>query len=378
MRFLVWGAGAIGGTIGARLAVGGHDVTLVDVAAEHVEAITANGLRITGPVAPCHVRLPAFLPGDLVGEWDTIILATKAHHTALAVRVLAPHLAGQGCVISAQNGLNERIIAQVVGPRRTVGAFVNFGADYIAPGEIHYGGRGAVVLGEIDGQVTPRIEGIHRAWLDFDDRAIVTDNIWGFLWGKEAYGAMLFVTALCNESIADALAMPEFRDVYIGVAREAVAVATARDVTPEPFDGFDPRAFLPDAPREAAEESIDALVAFNRKSAKTHSGIWRDLAIARPGHPQASHGSGRPGRPHRRARPCSRCTDAPVCPFAGPGPCGGAGEPVAIGRYAAGTRLGAELSTAPSRQRWPAPRTGPRLARRGSTATPDARGNRSR
>lgn len=279
MRFLVWGAGAIGGTIGARLAVAGHDVTLVDVVAEHVAAINEHGLRITGPVAPCHVHVPAVMPGDLSGEWDTIILATKAHHTALATRVLEPSLAARGCVVSAQNGLNELTIADIVGEARTVGAFVNFGADYIAPGEIHYGGRGAVVLGEIDGRITSRVQAIHRAWLDFDDRAIVTDNIWGYLWGKEAYGAMLFVTALTNESIADALAMPGFRDVYIGVAREALAVATARGVTPEPFDGFDPTAFLPGATREAAEASIDALVAFNRRSAKTHSGIWRDLAV---------------------------------------------------------------------------------------------------
>ena len=61
-------------------------------------------------------------------------------------RALIPHLTADGCVISAQNGLNELAIARVVGEPRTVGAFVNFGADYLEPGVIHYGGRGAVVL----------------------------------------------------------------------------------------------------------------------------------------------------------------------------------------------------------------------------------------
>ena len=279
MRFLVWGAGAIGGTMGAHMARSGHDVTLVDAAVDHVAAINAEGLRIAGPVAPCHVRLEAFTPDAVTGEWEAVMLATKAHHTEAAVLALRPHLAPSGCVISAQNGLNELAIAEAVGASRTVGAFVNFGADYMEPGVIHYGGRGAVVVGEIDGHVGPRVEAIRDAWLDFDDRARVTRNIWGFLWGKEAYGAMLFVTALANESIADALAMPEFRDVYIGVAREALAVASARGVTPEPFDGFDPAAFLPSADGMAAERSLDALVAFNRRSAKTHSGIWRDLAV---------------------------------------------------------------------------------------------------
>jgi len=279
MKFLIWGAGAIGGTMGAHLARAGHDVTFVDAVEEHVAAIGRAGLRITGPLSELTVRAPAFTPDTLAGRWDTIVLATKAHHTETAARALLPHLSADGCVISAQNGLNEIAIASIAGATRTVGAFVNFGADYLEPGVIHYGGRGAVVVGEIDGRVTPRVVAIRDAWLDFDDRAIVTPNIWGYLWGKEAYGAMLFATALANESIADALAMPAYRDLYIALAGEMLAVATARGVVPEAFDGFDPAAYLANAAPDAAARSLDDLVAFNRRSAKTHSGIWRDLAV---------------------------------------------------------------------------------------------------
>jgi len=56
-------------------------------------------------------------------------------------------------------------------------------------------------------------------------------------------------------------------------------VARARDITPEGFNGFDPHAFAPDADRATAEASLDEMVAFNRRSAKTHSGIWRDIAV---------------------------------------------------------------------------------------------------
>jgi 2-dehydropantoate 2-reductase len=160
-----------------------------------------------------------------------------------------------------------------------MGCFVNFGADYLEPGLIQYAGRGAVVLGEIDGRVTPRIGELHRAFRDFDDGAIVTTNIWGYLWGKLAYGAQLFATALTNDSIADALADPRYRDVYVEVAREVMRVARARHITPEGFNGFDPYAFAPDAERGVAERSLDEMVAFNRRSAKTHSGIWRDIAV---------------------------------------------------------------------------------------------------
>ncbi len=145
MRFLVWGAGAIGGTLGAYLARAGHEVTFVDTDADHVSAIDAVGISITGPIAEFMQLVPAFTPESLSGRWDTIILATKAHHTEAATRALAPHLSDDGCVVSAQNGLNELTIARIVGEARTVGSFVNFGADYIEPGVIHYGGRGAVV-----------------------------------------------------------------------------------------------------------------------------------------------------------------------------------------------------------------------------------------
>jgi len=265
--------------MGAHLARAGHDVTMVDTVEAHVAAIDSAGIRITGPISAFTARVPAFTPATLRGEWDTIILATKAHHTETAARALLPHLSAAGCVISAQNGLNELIIADIVGPERTVGAFVNFGADYLEPGVILHGSRAAVVVGEIDGRVTPRAMAIRDDWLDFDDRAIVTPNIWGYLWGKEAYGAMLFATALTNESIADALAMPAYHHLYVALAREILAVAKARGVTPESFDGFDPSAYLPEAPAGAAARSLDDLVAHNRRSAKTHSGIWRDLAV---------------------------------------------------------------------------------------------------
>src|SRR5207302_3925197 len=139
------------------------------------------------------------------------------------------------------------------------GAFVNFGADYLEPGVIHFGGRGAVVVGEIDGRITPRAEAIRDAWKALDERAWVTGNIWGYLWGKEAYGAMLFATALTNDSIADALASSRYRPLYIALAREILAVAAPRRVQPEAFDGFDPVAYLTTAPAGAAERSVDAL-----------------------------------------------------------------------------------------------------------------------
>jgi 2-dehydropantoate 2-reductase len=275
---LIWGAGAIGGTVGAYLARAGVPVLFVDRSEEHVAAINDRGLKITGPIEEFQVSAKASLPSQVTGKYKLCFLCVKAHDTPAAIDALAPFVAEDGCVVSLQNGLNEQVIAARIGEQRTVGAFVNFGADYLDPGLVTYAGRGAVVVGELDGKTTPRIKEIHELMKTFDQRAVLTPNIWGYLWSKLAYGALLFATALTNDSIADCLAERRFRPVLIALAREVVTIATAAKIKLEPFDGFDPRAFLPDS-GPAAEASLDALVTHNRRSAKSHSGIWRDLAV---------------------------------------------------------------------------------------------------
>jgi 2-dehydropantoate 2-reductase len=276
---LVWGAGAIGGTIGAYWARAGHDVLFVDQAADHVEAMNRDGLAIEGPVEEFRQPVRAVTPDRVTGEFERVVLGVKAHHTEQATRQLLPHLAEDGYVLSAQNGLNELVIARVAGARRVMGCFVNFGADYLAPGRIMRGNRAAVVVGEIDGRITPRAEAMHRLLQEFEPDAVLTDDIWGYLWGKLGYGALLFGTALTNESIADALASERHLPVYRRLGQEVMRVAAKKGATPRGFNGFDPAAFQPGADEAALRRSIDAMVAFNRGSAKSHSGIWRDLAV---------------------------------------------------------------------------------------------------
>lgn len=276
---LIWGAGAIGGSVGAALVRAGVDVLFVDLAADHVAALNRNGLQITGPVEAYRVAAKAVAPADVEGTYDRIFLCTKAHDTAAATRALLPYVADDGYVASLQNGLNERVIADVVGAERTIGCFVNFGADYMGPGVVHYGGRGAVVVGEIDGKETERVRALHHLFRNFDRDAILTQNIWGYLWSKMIYGAQLFATAVTNEGIADLFAEKRYRPLFTRLAHEIAAVASAEGVRLEAFNGFDPKAFLPGASPANTEHSFDEMVAHNRRSAKSHSGIWRDLAV---------------------------------------------------------------------------------------------------
>ncbi len=275
---LIWGAGAIGGTIGAYLARAGIPVCLVDIVAEHVEACRTDGLAIEGPVDSFKMIVPAVTPDRVEGRYRRVILAVKAPATEAAIAALAPHLAEDGYILSAQNGLNEIAIAEAVGAERTIGCFLNFGADWLGPGRILFGNRSAMVIGELDGETRERTREIHALLRAFEPDAVITNDIWAYLWGKLSYGAMLFATALNMESMAANFADPARAKVWKTLGREVMAVAAARGVTPIGFAGFDPLPFA-----EGSEAERDRIIAwladFNAKSAKTHSGIWRDLAV---------------------------------------------------------------------------------------------------
>ena len=278
-EYVIVGAGAIGGTLGHHLARAGHGITVVDADAEHVRAVRERGLvvrrgdeRAAAPVAA------AFTPDDGgPAEIHRVLLAVKAQATGRALDWIAPRLAPDGFVVSLQNGLNEQAIAARVGPERTVGAFVNLFADVVAPGEIRDGGLGALVVGEVDGRESERVDAVVadlQAW----GPARATTNVEGYLWSKLGFGAMLVATALADAPMAELV--DRHRDVMHALVAEVFAVAAAEGIALEPFDAFDPAPYAR-GDRAAAGAATDALVAWLRTQAKDRSGIWRDIAVRR-------------------------------------------------------------------------------------------------
>ncbi len=264
MPYLVLGCGAIGGTVAAGLVRDGHDVLISDADPAVVDAVNERGLRIEGPVESFTVAVPAVLPADLPQRLDgPVLLAVKAHHTAAAAAVLAGRLHDGAHVVSLQNGLNFGVLADAVGAGRVVEAFVNFGADVLEPGVILRGNRGTFVIGELDGRRTDRVLALAADIAD----ARATRHVLGYLWSKQAYGAMLFATAVSDLPIFEVLEDPACRPLLLALARQVLAQAP---VTPMAFDGFDPADL---------DGSLGRLAQFNRASAKTHSGVYRDLAV---------------------------------------------------------------------------------------------------
>ena len=289
MTILIIGAGAIGGSLGACLVRAGHPVLMVDNAAAHVAAMQEGGLQMEGREAftvPVRAVLPAALDAALAGEVPgTVFLTVKAQHSAAALAPLLPRLGPDSVVVSLQNGLNPHVVAAAVGAERTLAACINsMAADWQAPGRIMFGGPGTIRLGELDGGMTERVAALVallRAHYVANTEA--TANVWGHLWGKEAYGAWLFASATTDLTVAEVLEDPANRAMLANLAAEVIAVAAAEGVTCEAVDQFLPAAIRFATPRDwpAIETSLHAMAALNRRSHKPRSGIWRDLAVRR-------------------------------------------------------------------------------------------------
>jgi hypothetical protein len=145
---------------------------MVDTVVEHVDADRPRRPPHHGPIDEFTVRVPAFTPQALTGTWDAIDPRDKAHHTeAASARSLrtSPRTAAS---CRRRTGSTSSPSAEVVGAARTVGAFVNFGADYLEPGVITTAAT-APWCGR-DRRRDHAARPAHRdAWRRFDPRAIV-------------------------------------------------------------------------------------------------------------------------------------------------------------------------------------------------------------
>lgn len=278
MRFTVVGAGAIGGTLGAYMVRGGEAVEFADRAADHVAAMKAYGLTIKAFDGTFNVPVKATTIDELKGPLDVVLLAVKAQDTEGAVKAIRPLLETGSTVVSLQNGLCEPIIAALIGAEKTIGAFINFNADYLEPGIMHYGGPGAFYVGEIDGSTSARVGEMVRRFSHWGT-VRSTVNIFGYLWAKLGYANMLYATALVDEPMADVV--DAHRRLMVELSCEVYDVAEAEDIHLEPFDNVEPNLYLPREDQDwgAIDRSLDSLVGLMRKSEKQKTGVWRDLAV---------------------------------------------------------------------------------------------------
>lgn len=235
MKIVMLGAGALGSTIGGTLAMGGNDVHFVDMWKEHVDLINKDGLHMTNEKEDWYVRVDARTTADTIGEADLVIVLVKSFATKQAVEQLKQtNVIGKNTlVMSLQNGLgNEETIASVIGSENVISGKTYVGGRLIQAGYISAGVQGKwTYIGELNGEITDRIQTVCNVFNDAGLLCEVSDNIKGLIWDKllinVAAGALCGITRLPYGPLYEE---DYIKDVAVAAIQEGIQVAKAAGV----------------------------------------------------------------------------------------------------------------------------------------------------
>ena len=243
-RVAVLGVGAIGGIIGAYLTRAGNDVTLIDPWGEHVETMRRDGLRITALDEEFTVPVNAIHLGQLstvADPFDAVFLCVKSYDTVWSTHLALPYLRPTGVIISAQNAVNDEVIAPIVGFTREIGCVVTLGAGMYEPGHTtrtSIPDRPAFTVGELGGMRSPRIEALAEMMAAIGPTK-VTANLWGERWAKLAtncmFNSVCSVTGLGSGTVRTT---PGAVDASIKIASEVARVGRGLGVAVEAINGI--------------------------------------------------------------------------------------------------------------------------------------------
>jgi 2-dehydropantoate 2-reductase len=294
-RVLVTGAGAVGSYIGGWLTHTGHDVTLVDPWAEHVEAIRRDGLAVSGPHEPFVVRPQALHLHEAQRlaqqpQFDIVFICVKSFDTAWAAQHARPFLRAGGYAVSAQNCWNDPMLAGVYGAENCVGLIMSsIQVALWEPGKVERGGKkrrrdeGHDVFraGEHDGRVTSRIKAL-AAMLEPVDGARTTPNLWGERWSKLCANSMGNpVTAVSGLGSAEVAASRRGRELTVRLACESAKVGLAAGYAVPPFGGA-PAEKWASADRGDVFEEFDARLAAGASGGNWRPSMAQDVVKGRP------------------------------------------------------------------------------------------------
>lgn len=248
MKTAIIGAGAIGGLVGARLALAGEDVSFL-VRGANLEAIRRNGIRLIEADGTEKVTRDIVATNDYaeVGPVDVVVLAMKAHQVEAVLPDLPKLLGPETVVVPMQNGLpfwyfhdhggqlagtvvrsvdpNGALMAQIPADR-IVGCVVYPASELTAPGVVHHIEGDRFPMGELHGRATDRIRRISETFVKAGFKAPILDDIrseiWLKLWGNLTFNP---ISALAHATLVDICRFPLSRELAANMMREAQVIA---------------------------------------------------------------------------------------------------------------------------------------------------------
>ena len=254
MKVCIVGAGAIGGLMGAKLALGGEDVTVIDQGA-HLEAIQENGLKLIWEDGTEHVAKVAKATDNLAeaGEQDLIILGLKAHYLDQVAKEISVITGPETMIVTVQNGIPwwyfhkhggefdgrpldsldpDRVLTKNIDADKIIGCVVYPAAAVTEPGVIHHVEGDRFPIGELDGSESERVQKLKETFENAGFRSRVLDDIRSEIWLK-AWGNLSFnpISALTHATLVDICQFAETRKLAETMMTEAQAIAEKLGIT---------------------------------------------------------------------------------------------------------------------------------------------------
>ena len=248
MKICVVGAGAIGGLMGAKMALAGEDVTLIDKGA-HLEAIRKDGLKLIWEDGAEHVvtNAKATESFDDAGEQDLVILSLKAHYLESVATKIAMLVGPETMIVTVQNGIPwwyfhrhggefdgrrldsldpTGVLGRNIDGDRIVGCVVYPAAAITAPGVIHHVEGDRFPVGELDGSESARVQVLHDVLVRAGFRSRILTDIRSEIWLK-AWGNLSFnpISALTHATLEEICRFRETRKLAAAMMQEAEDIA---------------------------------------------------------------------------------------------------------------------------------------------------------
>lgn len=227
MKITVFGAGAIGGYVAARLAAAGNDVAVV-ARGSHLAAMRERGLTLDDRGKTQTIRLRATDRAEELGAQELVVIAAKAHAMPAAAPAIAALIGPETVLLPAQNGIpwwfphragppleGTRIaavdpdgsLARRLDPARVIGCVVYMAVAVPEPGLVRRFGGNMLILGEPDGSASPRLQRLARllseAGIKIETTQRIRDAVWMKLWGNIAFNPLSVLTGAKMARMAD-------------------------------------------------------------------------------------------------------------------------------------------------------------------------------
>jgi len=229
MRFLVLGAGAVGGYFGGRLTEAGRDVTFL-VRGPRAALLAEHGLTVTSPLGDFRAAVKLATADRVGGPYDVVLLTAKHYDLDTAIEAIRPAMGPESAVLPLLNGLVhlDRLDA-AFGAHRVLGGVAYVGAVLQPDGSIrHHNRLSGIAFGERSGEVGERARAIEAAFAGTPVSAPANDNILLEMWEKFVMiSAMAGMNCLLRGSVGDIAATGDGAALMSEALAECQAVAAA-------------------------------------------------------------------------------------------------------------------------------------------------------